>query len=204
LSSDIYRWLSDDVTVSESPVPYELPEERVRGAGARLMSEYLVTEGLEAAFARRIRADSPEWFAELGAATGPISHLLEPDGIRCVAIDLNPPPRAFSPMVCADLRQLPLPTARFDTVSAVNCLYFLDDPSVGVREAHRVLRPGGLFLTSAPSRYHDPELRHVLPDWGERSPFDAEEVAEIVAGSFEDASSSRGKNPRTTCAIRPQ
>ena len=150
------------------------------------LSEYLVTEGLEAAFARRIRADSPEWFAELGAATGPISHLLEPDGIRCVAIDLDPPPGAFSPMVCGDLRQLPLPTARFDAVSAVNCLYFLDDPSVGVREAHRVLRPGGLFLTSAPSRYHDPELRHVLPDWGERSPFDAEEVAEIVAGSFED------------------
>jgi len=176
-------------------VPYELPDERVSDAWARPMGEYLVAEGLEPGFAHRIRAEGPEWFAELGAATGPISQLLRPDGIRCVAVDLNPPTDAFSPMVCGDLRHLPLPTARFDAVSAVNCLYFLDDPAVGVREAHRVLRPGGLFLAGAPSRYHDPELRHVLPNWGERSPFDAEEVAEIVAGSFGDVVVERWQSP---------
>jgi len=51
------------------------------------MGEYLVAEGLEPGFAHRIRAEGPEWFAELGAATGPISQLLRPDGIRCVAVD---------------------------------------------------------------------------------------------------------------------
>ncbi len=187
--------MGDDVGVSAAPVPYELPDERVSDAWARLMGEHLVAEGLEPGFAHRIRAEGPEWFAELGAATGPISQLLRPDGIRCVAVDLNPPTDAFSPMVCGDLRHLPLPTARFDAMSAVNCLYFLDDPAVGVREAHRVLRPGGLFLAGAPSRYHDPELRHVLPNWGERSPFDAEEVAEIVAGSFGDVVVERWQSP---------
>jgi len=73
--------------VSAAPVPYELPDERVSDAWARLMGEYLVAEGLEPGFAHRIRAEGPEWFAELGAATGPISQLLRPDGIRCVAVD---------------------------------------------------------------------------------------------------------------------
>lgn len=102
----------------------------------------------------------------------------------CIAVDLTPPPQAHLPMVQADLCELPFRTESFDVVSAMNCLSFLGDPTVGIREAHRLLKPGGLFLAGAPSRYHDAELRYVVPDWGTPSPFDAEE-AEIVGSAFE-------------------
>lgn len=48
--------MGDDVGVSAAPVPYELPDERVSDAWARLVGEYLVAEGLEPGFAHRIRA----------------------------------------------------------------------------------------------------------------------------------------------------
>jgi SAM-dependent methyltransferase len=173
--------VAEDVEMEDGPAPYELPDARVSEAWGRLIGEYLVVEELEPELARRILDAEPSLFAELGSATGPISRLLDPAGVSCVAVDLNPPADAFSPMVRADLRSLPLVSGSVDAVSAVNCLYFLADPAVGVQEARRLLRPGGLFLAGVPSRYHDPELRHVLPDWGQRSPFDAEEAGEIVA-----------------------
>ena len=55
------------------------------------------------------------------------------------------------------------------------------------------LRPGGIFLASTPSRYHDPELAHLaeesgwLQGWcGVRGSFDAEEAADLVAQVFAD------------------
>lgn len=173
--------------MGEGPAPYELPDDRVRQAWDRLVGEYLVVEELEPDLARRLLANEPSLFVELGSAVGPISQLLEPTGVSCITVDLNPPSKAFSPIICGDLRHVPLASGRADAVSAVNCLYFLADPSAGVREAHRLLRPGGVFLAGAPSRYHDPELQHVLPDWGKESPFDAEDAEEIVASvGFDD------------------
>jgi SAM-dependent methyltransferase len=172
--------------VGEDPTPYQLPDARVQQAWRRLIEDYLIVEALEPGFARRLLAEGITSFAELGSASGPISQLVAPTGVRCVAADLTPPPGAFEPMVRADLRHLPLRSGSFDAASAVNCLYFLAEPTAGVREAHRVLQPGGLFLTGAPSRYHDQELRHVLPDWGQPSPFDAEDAADIVGAVFSD------------------
>lgn len=123
----------------EEPTPYELPDERVRQAWKRLIGEYLVGEELEPGLARRLLREDIKRFVELGAATGPISRLLAPHGIRCVTVDLNPPEGAYSPLVQADLRWLPLGDGSADAVAAMNCLYFLADPVFGVREARRVL-----------------------------------------------------------------
>jgi SAM-dependent methyltransferase len=172
-------------TGASDPTPYELPDERVRAAWRRLLDDYLVTEPLESTLARRLLGAQVTSLAELGSSTGPISALLAPSGARCVAIDLNPPPGAFRPIVQADLRALPLLDGGFDAVTAINCLYFLADPAEGVREAGRALRPGGLFLAGAPSRYHDPELAEVVPGWGEASPFDAEDAEAIVSTVFD-------------------
>lgn len=168
------------------PAPYQPPDQRVRAAWERLMDRYFVApEPLEPGIARRLAATEPRRFAELGAANAPISTLLDPTGVGCIAIDLNPPPDRFPTTVQADLRAIPLAEGSVDAASAINCLYFLGDPVVSLREASRVVKPGGTFVAGAPSRYHDPELREVLPGWGVSSPFDAEEAEVIMSTVFE-------------------
>jgi SAM-dependent methyltransferase len=166
------------------PTPYRIPNPDRAAVIARVLTEYLVIEPLEPGFARRFLSEGISTFLELGAATGPISRLLAPRGVRCTAVDRDPPPDRFEPMVRADLRAVPLPRASFDAVSAVNCLYFLGDPRDGIREARELLKPSGLFLAGSPSRYHDPEVKDLIPEWGVPGPFDAEEAASIVAEVF--------------------
>ena len=166
------------------PEPYELPDARVAEAWRRLIEDYLVCDPLEPAFADRLLKIGAKQFAEVGSASGPISQLLVPCGVECVALDLNPPDDHFRPMVRADLLALPFRPRSFDAVSAVNCLYFLADPVAGIRAARELLRTGGTFLASAPSRFHDPELAEVLAGWGDPSPFDAENAAELVGKVF--------------------
>lgn len=169
-----------------TPEPYQLPDEGVVAAWRRLISDYLICDPLEPAFAARLLQIGATRFAELGSASGPISQLLSRHGVACVAVDLNPPDRHFQPMVRADLLALPLRRRAFDAVSAVNCLYFLGDPVAAIRAASELLRTGGTFLASAPSRFHDPELADVLEGWGEPSSFDAENAEELVGHVFTD------------------
>jgi SAM-dependent methyltransferase len=72
-----------------------------------------------------------------------------------------------------------------DAVAALFTLYHYDDPLVPIREARRVLRPGGLFAACAANRDSDPELAQVVPGWGAGSPFDGEDARAIVASVFD-------------------
>jgi SAM-dependent methyltransferase len=125
---------------------------------------------------RHAKADT----SSTAPASGPWSH------------PTTPPPRAgpTEPERWPRLRD-----GGFDAVAAINCLYFLGDPVEGVREASRMLRPGGLFLAGAPSRYHDPELAEVVPGWGEASPFDTEDAEVIVSAVFDDVEAEWWKVP---------
>ncbi|HVX43079.1 MAG TPA: class I SAM-dependent methyltransferase [Mycobacteriales bacterium] len=170
------------------PEPYVHPtEQRQKDAWTRLLNDYLTIDPLEVGFARRLRAEHIDSFLELGGGRGPISELL--DGISCVLLDLNV--RDWDghhrPAVIGDMRSIPVRPRSFDAVSAVNCLYFLADPVVAIRQAYEILKPGGIFLVSTPSRDHDPELAGIPSSHrGVRGPFDAEEAPELVAQVFDD------------------
>lgn len=181
--------------MSEELTPYELPDERIREAWRRLVSDYLICEPLEPAFAARLLGEGIKIFAELGSGDAPVSRLLAERSVRCVSFDLNPPDSPFRPLVQGDLRHLPFTLGSFDGVSAVNCLYFLADPSEAILEARQALRCGGLFLASTPSRYHDPELAEVVPDWGSPSPFDAEEAVALVSTLFDEVEEEWWEEP---------
>ncbi|HTW03837.1 MAG TPA: methyltransferase domain-containing protein, partial [Streptosporangiaceae bacterium] len=106
--------------------------------------------------------------------------------MRCVVIDLSPTMLALAPRpaVRADGARLPVADASADAVAALYTLYHFADPTAPLGEARRVLRSAGLLAASAPARSSTPELAHVLPSWGARSTFDAEDAPAIVASVF--------------------
>jgi SAM-dependent methyltransferase len=62
--------------------------------------------------------------------------------------------------VNADIRQpLPLETSQFDNVVMLAVLEHLPDPEPVLREAHRILVPGGSLILTWPSAMVDPILK---------------------------------------------
>jgi SAM-dependent methyltransferase len=123
---------------------------------------------------------------DVGGGNGRLARLLPAQAMNCLVIDLSPTMLRLAPrpVVLADGSLLPIADACVDAVAALYTLYHYTDPRVPVREARRVLRPGGLFVACAPNRDSNPELASVLPDWGASSTFDGEDAPMIVAAAF--------------------
>lgn len=63
-------------------------------------------------------------------------------------------------LVEGSVSALPFPEASFDAVVSADVLYHLDDDATAVRQAFRVLRPGGVLIVNVPAypwlwSYHD-------------------------------------------------
>ena len=87
------------------------------------------------------------------------------------------------PVVLGDAAYLPFPSSSFGGVTAVYMLCHLFEPIRAVREAHRVVRSGGLFVAVAPSRRDSPELDGLLPP-SPPDTFDAEVGPALIAEVF--------------------
>jgi SAM-dependent methyltransferase len=83
-------------------------------------------------------------------------------------------------VVLGDAGRLPYRSGSFAAVAALYMLYHLDDPTVAIAEARRVLEPGGRFFACTRARTSDPELTDSYPP----TTFDAEGAPDLVAGVF--------------------
>lgn len=123
---------------------------------------------------------------DVGGGNGLLARHLLHRGMESVVVDrARYAATAPGPVVRADARALPFADASFDAVAALWMLYHLAGPGRVLEEARRVLMPGGTFVACAPSRWNDPELSDVLPGWGSRSTFDAEEAVDVVNEVFD-------------------
>jgi SAM-dependent methyltransferase len=120
---------------------------------------------------------------DVGCGEGRLASVLGPD-VRWVGADLSASQleaNPYRPLVRADMTALPFKDGAFACVTHLWCLYHLDDPTVAIAEARRVLREGGRYYACTAARDNDPEL---LPEGYPPSTFDAEEAPAIVAEVF--------------------
>lgn len=88
---------------------------------------------------------------DVGAGTGAAGAAARARGARVVAVDLAVGMIAAggAPGAVADARHLPLRDGAVGAVVAAFCLNHVDPPAAGVREARRVVAPGGAVLVSS-------------------------------------------------------
>ncbi|OIJ67849.1 class I SAM-dependent methyltransferase [Streptomyces mangrovisoli] len=117
-------------------------------------------------------------------------------------------------VVIADSRRLPFPDAAFDAVTSVWLLHLVDDPADAravVAECARVLRPGGVYVTTVDkAAAHDvgSDIDAVLAGRPRRHPRDAALAVEAYAaahglrpsGRARFVGAGQGRSPRDTIA----
>ena len=119
---------------------------------------------------------------DVGSGRGRLREVL-PGGWPWIGIDSSPTQvgaERGQAVVLGDATRLPFPSGAFEAVAALYMLYHLDDPTVAIAEARRVLVPGGVFFACTRARTSDPELTDGYPP----TTFDAEEAPDLVAAVF--------------------
>jgi SAM-dependent methyltransferase len=131
--------------------------------------------------ADRIRQHGSSPVIDFGSGHGRLGDLLGAD-VPYLGIDRSPCQisRSTQPAALADATQLPIRDESAGAVAALWMLYHLREPVQAIREAHRVLRPGGLFVASTSRRDDSPEVQPPQAP----TTFDAEEAPAIVGEVF--------------------
>jgi SAM-dependent methyltransferase len=177
---------------SAVPPDYDEDPERFHTARSVVHKHGLVGDVHERV-ARRLLAESHTPVLDVGCGEGELARHL-PDG-AWTGLDNSPAmlARAPQPTVRGDATALPFADASFSSVALLYVLYHLPDPARALREAHRVLRAGGLVAVAVPSRHDSPELAHAIP----QAPltFDAELAPEMLEEVFSDVEVERWDAP---------
>lgn len=128
---------------------------------------------------------------DVGCGDGRLGALAAARGVTWIGVDSSPTQLLANPcrpVVLADMAFLPFRDDVFGGVTHLWCLYHLDDPSVAIAEAKRVLARGGRYFASTAARDNDPEI---VPEGYPPSSFDAEEAVETVGSIFEHVEAQR-------------
>jgi SAM-dependent methyltransferase len=122
----------------------------------------------------RLSSRSPTRVLEIAAGTGVVTRALAsvlPENVSIVATDLNQPMLDQASALGtqrpvewrqADAMQLPFTDATFDAVVCQFGVMFFPDKSKAFSEAHRVLKPGGVFIFNAWDRIEENEFADVV------------------------------------------
>jgi len=143
------------------------------GSIPKLYDTYLVPlifEPYAADMVNRLRSQSLSRVLEIAAGTGVVTRAIAsalPESVSIVATDLN---QAMLDQASttgtkrsvewrqADAMQLPFPDETFDAIVCQFGVMFFPEKSKAFSEAHRVLRPGGLFIFSVWDRLAENEF----------------------------------------------
>lgn len=150
----------------------------------RLAAQYTSGQSLYEWIARRLAAQPSGPILDVGSGEGVLSATLGQRRDLVIGLDLSPTMLAGQSgrVVLGDAAALPFADASMAVVVTINVLDHLINPQTAISEAHRVLRPGGLFVAATVSRYDSPELG---PYWRPRpTTFDAEDAPDLVRAAF--------------------
>jgi 2-polyprenyl-3-methyl-5-hydroxy-6-metoxy-1,4-benzoquinol methylase len=132
---------------------YELANE---AAFLELQRLALTDAGFDALERELARGAAPPSVLDIGCATGAMLLHLRDRGWRVTGVEISPSAEYARATRSLDVRSLPLaenqfPAGSFDVVLASHVLEHLNEPGSFVREAHRILRPGGRFFVTTPN-----------------------------------------------------
>ncbi|HAA77611.1 TPA: hypothetical protein DCE37_21075 [Candidatus Latescibacteria bacterium] len=184
------------VSVTEE-FDYEDNPDRFR-VNQEVVNRYGLVGDVHDEVAARVAKEALWPLLDMGCGEGRLGQAVDEAG-PMVATDLARTllPQARPPRVCSDMTRLPVPEGSLGSAAALWCLYHVGSPIEAIREAHRVLRPGGLFATCAPSIDNDPELAHCFPP-PKPSPFDSEFGGELVKEVFGNVEADHWDMPAVT------
>jgi ArsR family transcriptional regulator len=124
----------------------------------KLRSLHVDDREVEKVIGRLLPKSGIDHLLDLGTGTGRLLELLGPRAQRGIGIDqsremlavartnLERAGLAHCQVRQGDLYQLPFETGAFDVATIHQVLHFLDEPAAAIREAARVLAPGGRLL----------------------------------------------------------
>lgn len=132
---------------------------------------------------------------DLGCGEGRFTRPAREQGLSVVAFDYSRTmlTAVAKPAVQGDANELPFASNQFEAVVALYMLYHLANPRLAIAESQRVLRNGGWFIVSVPSRHNDPELASILPQ--SKRTFDAENGLEMIRDYFQNIEVERWDDP---------